>query len=731
LSLLVLLSLAGCDDDNFEGPATVPTAALPLGKSDAHALTERFLSDTPEAALSAQHLAVLWLEPTGTHEGDTGTAEGVDHVPYFFDQQTHVILQMHDSAAQVQHVLLKHASGREVARYERGMEATVVPVQSGAYLLEVHHAHKGRAEAPAQRIFVRPDVETAEVAAMKNAFVRAPGEGVVTLTVSQDCPNCDFSNADLTDEDFSDVDLSGANFHLANLTRAKFLRATMVGAKLAASWDIAFGGVTLLEDTDFTDADLTGATFDGAAGDNTIFVNATLFDTTWGPGLFEGDGIIYGIFPTKLIRPNFSSARLSGMFDGIFILDGNFTGVIWNSVHMITSERTSGHRNFDMETPSPFQTSCWNCRFQFVGVNQFGNSTFVDVDLTRANFSGTDFHGVDLSHADLSTSTGVTSPETSFVGAVLSDGVAHGVNLSGQVFPEGSDHLRGQNLAYANLSGVQLVGANLQGANLSHATLSGINLSRANLEGADLSNALLHQATLDFASLRHAKMPGLQAGVAPGQSSEATSFKNAYMPSVDLTDADLRSADLSDAHIYGDATTGSSLLRTKLDSADLTGALLSGAAFSGSLTDAVFNHAVLVNSTFNGANLTNAKFDDTYLQGANFTGASSLTGASFINAAFSTATQCLAGNNKAVPPCEWQYTEQDGTPVIVGYAATVLGALATDSTVRCPHGEPGPCTAAKLVPQGAGPFPPKPACIPERPRYCNCIPVDQGGCAPQ
>src|SRR5262245_42734475 len=199
LSLLGLLSLAGCGDDTSEGPATGPTAALPLGKFDAQALTERFLADNPEAALSTQHLAVLWLEPTGTHEGDTGTEEGVDRVPYFFDQQTQVILQIHDSADQVQHVLLKHTSGREVARYERGLEATVVPVQSGAYLLEVHHAQKGRVEAPAQRIFVRADVGTA-------------GDGdVVTLTVSQDCQNCSFANADLTGEDFSGVNLSWSN----------------------------------------------------------------------------------------------------------------------------------------------------------------------------------------------------------------------------------------------------------------------------------------------------------------------------------------------------------------------------------------------------------------------------------------------------------------------------------------------------------------------------------------
>ena len=66
------------------------------------------------------------------------------------------------------------------------METTVVPVQSGAYLLEVHHAHKGQVEAPAQRIFVRSDIKTANVAAMTNAFVQAPGEEVVTLTANQD-----------------------------------------------------------------------------------------------------------------------------------------------------------------------------------------------------------------------------------------------------------------------------------------------------------------------------------------------------------------------------------------------------------------------------------------------------------------------------------------------------------------------------------------------------------------
>ena len=203
---------------------------------------------------------VLWLEPTGTHEGDTGTAEGVDRAPYFFAQETHVILQIHDSADQVQHVLLKHASGREVARYERGMETTVVPVQSGAYLLEVHHAHKGQAEAPAQRIFEVQTWGRLMSPPWRTPSSKRRGRGS-DAHGKPGLPNCNFSNADLTGEDFSDVDLSGANFHRANLTNAKFLRATMLGAKLASAQPEANGDIldegdpTIMDGTDFTGAD--------------------------------------------------------------------------------------------------------------------------------------------------------------------------------------------------------------------------------------------------------------------------------------------------------------------------------------------------------------------------------------------------------------------------------------------------------------------------------------------
>jgi uncharacterized protein YjbI with pentapeptide repeats len=477
-------------------------------------------------------------------------------------------------------------------------------------------------------------------------------------------------------------------------------------------------------------------------------VQAILDQTTWGPAQFQDSAGKPMILSTHLEQGVFFHASLKQALFNLASLDGStFEGATLDGVDFRTTANVVNVSNIRPPQHGA-RTSCLQCNFKdsvhtnthFEGVflegANFSNarleqSTLAGADVKGANFSGTHLTGTDLSRADFSVGNGVIlSAQTVFDGAIFSDGVAHGVNLADQVLPAGGAFLKGQNLAFSNLSGVSLEDADLQGITLNSANLTDINWTGSNLEGANLSNAVLRNATLAFTSLRHATLSGIQAGVAPGNSDQATSFKGAYMPSVNLTDTDLRSADLRDAHIYRDATTGSFLIRTKLDSADLSGAILSGAAFSGSLTDAVFDNAVLVNRTFNGANLTNAKFDNAYLQGANFTGASSVHGASFINAAFATATQCLAGSDQPAPPCAWDYTEQDGTPVVVGYSATVLGALATDSTVLCPRGDRGPCTPPTLMPKSGGPYPPKPACVPAPLYYCNCIPADQGGCAP-
>jgi uncharacterized protein YjbI with pentapeptide repeats len=577
-----------------------------------------------------------------------------------------------------------------------------------------------------------------------------PGGGVVAaIEASQDCVGCDFSNTDLTGHDFSGLQLDGSKFSGATLTQAKFIRALMTGCDFHSKFFLQF---TELGGTDFTGAALTRANFDmvqGRATDDSpggIFVGATLDYTTWGPVQPEPDINLVG--SAHLEGANFSNASLKGVvFNATGLDQAIFEGATLDGADF----RTTGIALLTNLLPTlyPPNTSCTFCVFSkstisnthFEGVS-LNSAVFQDATLTevtfdpsdiveKVDFSGVSFAGFDLSRFDLSLNNAILSASTSFAGATLSDGIAHGVNLAGQTFPDSTTEFKGQNLAFANLSGVRLFKADLSGATLSHADLTGAILTEANLEGAILTNAVLVSGFLDFTSLRHAQMDMVQAGVAPGSGARAATFKSAFMPGVDLTDADLRSADLSDAHIYADVTKSSLLLRTKLDSADLTNAILSGSKLSGSFNDTTFNETVLVNCTFDQANLTNAKFDDAYLQGADFTGATSVEGASFQNAAFSTSTACLAGGPPKPPQgCEWHFTEQDGTPVIVVYGATVLGALATDPSVLCPDGEDGPCTPAKLTPMSGGPFPPVPACVPAPPKFCNCIPVDQGGCKP-
>ena len=570
---------------------------------------------------------------------------------------------------------------------------------------------------------------------------------VAAIEANQNCIGCDFSNTDLTGQDFSGLQLDRSVFSGATLTQVKFVGALMTGCDFHSR---DFNHFTRLRATDFTRATLTSARFDMVQGPFTgdgpggIFVGATLDHTTWGP--VQPDPNINAVGSAHLEWAHFSNASLKNVVFNATALDqAFFDGATLDGVDF----RTTGIALLNNLFPPQFghTTSCVVCIFfksiisntHFEGV-LLNSAFFTDATLTgvtfdpsdivgKIDFSGVSFAGFDLSHFDLSLENAILSATTSFAGAILSDGIAHGVSLAGQTFPDSTSEFKGQNLAFANLKGVRLFKADLSGATLSHADLTGAILTEANLAGATLTSAVLASGFLDFTNLRHAVLDGVQAGVAPGSGARAVTFKGAFMPGVDLTDADLRSADLSDAHIYADFTKPSLLLRTKLDSADLTGAILSGAELSGSFNDTTFNEAVFVNSTFNGADLTNAKLNDAYLQGADFTGATSVDGTSVQNAAFSTSTLCLAGGTET-PPCAWHFTEQDGTPVIVAYGATVLGALATDASVLCPDGEGGPCTPNKLTPISGGPFPPVPACVPAPPKYCNCIPVDQGGCKP-
>jgi uncharacterized protein YjbI with pentapeptide repeats len=321
-------------------------------------------------------------------------------------------------------------------------------------------------------------------------------------------------------------------------------------------------------------------------------------------------------------------------------------------------------------------------------------ATFNDLDLTGASFTGVDFSGFDLTRSDFSSAQLSVPP--SFGTAKLSDGT-RGVNIGGHKFPPRYELFKGRDLTGVGFNEVELL--------------------EANLEGTIFNNAKLVGANLNFANLRGAKLRGATLGVQPGTEAQSATLRGAFMPDVDLSDADLRTVDLTAAHLYGDLAQ-TLLVRTRLDSANFVNAICSGVHFSGSLNNAVFVGAQLVNSVFNGATLTGTKFDDAYLQGADFSGAVSATGAVLSNAAVSAT------------PGNWTYTEQSGTPFTFRYEATKLGPLGREKSVRCPNGALGPCCpegniqaclSDKLKPVRNGPFPPIPECVAKPPRYDNCI----------
>jgi uncharacterized protein YjbI with pentapeptide repeats len=132
----------------------------------------------------------------------------------------------------------------------------------------------------------------------------------------------------------------------------------------------------------------------------------------------------------------------------------------------------------------------------------------------------------------------------------------------------------------ADLSEVNLSGADLSEAILGRANLSGADLSRADLNGATLIRATLARANLKGANLSGAKLNGaifIGANLSRANLSGAT-----------LNYATLGSADLSGANLRGASLSGANLEYANLCGADLTQAYLSQAVFvKTNLTDAV------------------------------------------------------------------------------------------------------------------------------------------------
>ncbi|OCR01981.1 hypothetical protein BCD67_05735 [Oscillatoriales cyanobacterium USR001] len=226
--------------------------------------------------------------------------------------------------------------------------------------------------------------------------------------------------------------------------------------------------------------------------------------------------------------------------------------------------------------------------------------------------------------------------ERDFTAILLCEANLSRVNLSGANFSEAIlslTNMSGSNLCDANLRKAKLNVARLSGANLTRANLSGAILNVANLIRADLNSADLSECTLIRAELIRADMSNaclIGANLSEADLREAT-----------LRQANLEQTDLSGAHLRGTSLIGANLERANLHRADLSRADLRGANLNNAeLRQANLSQANLSGvdlrganlrwADLNGADLTGADLDEARLSGANLYGAN-LNNANLLN----------------------------------------------------------------------------------------------------
>jgi uncharacterized protein YjbI with pentapeptide repeats len=173
----------------------------------------------------------------------------------------------------------------------------------------------------------------------------------------------------------------------------------------------------------------------------------------------------------------------------------------------------------------------------------------------------------------------------------------------------------------ANLTGVDLHGANLNGADLSGTDLTDANLAGAVLLGADLTAAKLFRAKLGGSDLRlakltHTRMNNADLTLAQLQRANflGSDLTGANMTKVDGSGADftgsgLSNADLTEARLIGANLTNANATNSVLERADLSQTSLQHAALFGvRAAGAIFYAASLDSTMLNKADLTGAHF---------------------------------------------------------------------------------------------------------------------------
>jgi uncharacterized protein YjbI with pentapeptide repeats len=199
----------------------------------------------------------------------------------------------------------------------------------------------------------------------------------------------------------------------------------------------------------------------------------------------------------------------------------------------------------------------------------------------------------------------------------------------------------------ASLVGLNAYGADLAGADLRRADLTGASLMSTNLAGACLQRAQFARGVASAANLARADLSFIQA--------VGASFHSADLRGADLSGAHLAEAHFERAKLHGACLAEADLRNAGLAGAELKGADLSGADLTGAkLVGVVLKVCRCVGATFAGADLTGCDLEGLELPAADFTGAN-LIGALLTGAAMEDARldgACLG--NAGLADVDWQ-----------------------------------------------------------------------------
>ena len=172
----------------------------------------------------------------------------------------------------------------------------------------------------------------------------------------------------------------------------------------------------------------------------------------------------------------------------------------------------------------------------------------------------------------------------------------------------------GADLSELNLAGANLAKADLSGASLGGANLSGANLARAKLFRADLSQADLSRASLFKANLSQADLAGANLN---GTDLSAALLIKANLSGASLIGACLKGANLGQASLFRARLARAVLREASLFKSDLTESDLSEADLEGAnLQEAVLERTDLHSARLANANLCFATLLRTNLRGA-------------------------------------------------------------------------------------------------------------------